>query len=208
MQPSSSSSSSSSSFRPLVVCGPSGVGKGTLLSRLFSAFPSVFGKKVSHTTRPPRSGEIDGIHYYFVNRATMEEEIKQGLFIEYAYVHQHIYGTSISAVQRISDSGRVCVLEVDIQGAEAILKTQLNPYYVFIFPPSFNVLQERLQGRGSETDESINVRLNTAKKELEFAEKRKDIFTFTLINDDLDQCYQQFITQLEQCYPQIKGLNK
>ena len=194
------------SYRPLIICGPSGVGKGTLLNRLFADFPTVFGKKVSHTTRAPRAGEEEGVSYYFVSKADFERDIAAGLFIEYAYVHTNIYGTSIASVRAISQSGRVPVLEVDVQGAEKILSTDLNPFYFFILPPSFDSLKERLTGRGSETDDTMRVRLETAKKELEFADKRSDIFHVKIVNDDLDRTYQQLKDELKKCYPHIQQL--
>ena len=200
------SAASTTAFRPLIICGPSGVGKGTLLNRLFADFPAVFGKKVSHTTRPPRAGEVEGVSYYFVSKEEFERDIAAGLFIEYAYVHSNIYGTSIASVRAISQSGRIPVLEVDVQGAEKILSTDLNPYYFFILPPSFDSLRERLVGRGSETDETMRVRLETARKELDFADKRSDIFHVKLVNDDLDRTYQQLKDELKKCYPHIQQL--
>jgi guanylate kinase len=203
---SSTSSSASSHYRPLCICGPSGVGKGTLLNRLFADFPSVFGKKVSHTTRAPRAGEVEGASYYFVSKEEFERGIAAGEFIEYAYVHGNIYGTSVESVRRIADSGRVCVLELDVQGAEAILKTTLNAFFFFILPPSFDSLKERLIGRGSESDDTIAVRLDTAKKELQFAERRSDIFHVKIVNDDLDRAYRQLKDEIKKCYPRIPQL--
>ena len=205
--PSSSAPSTSASlpaFRPLIICGPSGVGKGTLLTRLFSDYPSLFGKKVSHTTRAPRAGEVDGVAYHFVSRAEMERGIAAGEFIEYAYVHTNIYGTSIDSVRRIAQSGRIPVLEVDVQGAEALLRTDLQPFYFFILPPSFDDLKQRLLGRGSETDETLSTRLATAQKELEFAERRADIFHVKIVNDDLDRAYERLKEEIKKCYPTIE----
>ena len=202
----SSSAVSSSQYRPLCICGPSGVGKGTLLTRLFADFPSVFGKKVSHTTRAPRAGEVDGSSYYFVSKEEFERGIAAGEFIEFAYVHGNIYGTSVESVRRIASSGRVCVLELDVQGAEAILRTSLNAFFFFILPPSFDSLKERLVGRGSESDDTIAVRLDTAKKELQFAERRSDIFHAKIVNDDLDKAYQQLKDEIKKCYPGIAQL--
>ena len=199
-------SATTSAFRPLIICGPSGVGKGTLLNRLFADYPSVFGKKVSHTTRAPRAGEAEGVSYHFVGKAEFERDIEAGLFIEYAYVHTNIYGTSIASVRAISQSGRIPVLEVDVQGAEKILSTDLNPYYFFILPPSFDTLRERLVGRGSETDDTIRVRLETARKELEFADRRSDIFHVKIVNDDLERTYQQLKQELKKCYPNVSQL--
>ena len=179
------------------------MGKGTLLSRLFADYPTIFGKKVSHTTRPPRAGEVDGVAYHFVSREVMERDIAAGQFIEYAYVHTNIYGTSIDSVRRVANSGRIPVLEVDVQGAEALLKSDLSPFYFFILPPSFDSLKQRLQGRGSETVDTLAVRLATAQKELDFAERRKDIFHVQIVNDDLEKAYTELKHEIVKCYPTI-----
>ena len=200
----STTSSSLTPFRPLIICGPSGVGKGTLLNRLFADFPSIFGKKVSHTTRAPRAGEVDGVAYHFVSKADFEAGIARGEFIEYAYVHTNIYGTSVDSVRRIAASGRIPVLEVDVQGAEALLKTDLRPFYFFILPPSFEALKERLLGRGSESEETLRVRLQTAQKELDFAEARADIFHVKIVNDDLEQAYARLKQEIAKCYPTVQ----
>lgn len=149
---------------------------------------------------------MEGVSYYFVSKEDFERDIAAGLFIEYAYVHTNIYGTSVASVRAISQSGRIPVLEVDVQGAEKILSTDLNPFYFFILPPSFDSLRERLVGRGSETDDTMRVRLETARKELEFADRRSDIFHVKIVNDDLDRTYQQLKDELKKCYPHITQL--
>lgn len=93
--------------KPIVISGPSGVGKGTLISKLMKEFPSMFGFSVSHTTRAPRDKEINGVHYHFAERSLMEEEIKGGKFLEFANVHGNLYGTSIEAVEVVADAGKV-----------------------------------------------------------------------------------------------------
>jgi len=105
--------------RPVVICGPSGVGKGTLLTRLIQAHPDRFGFCVSHTTRAPRPGEVDGVHYHFCDTAQMEEAIRRGEFLEHARVHANIYGTSISAVEAVSRAGKTCLLDIDVRAAGA-----------------------------------------------------------------------------------------
>lgn len=93
--------------KPIVISGPSGVGKGTLIAELMKEFPSMFGFSVSHTTRAPREKEKDGVHYHFTNRSVMEKEIKDGKFLEFAAVHGNLYGTSIEAVEVVADEGKV-----------------------------------------------------------------------------------------------------
>ena len=104
-----------SSCRPLIVCGPSGVGKSTLIRRLMREFPEDFGFSVSHTTRGPRSGEKDGVDYHFTNNEDMLSMIKRGEFLEHAHVHNRIYGTSINAVADVTNNNRICILDIDVQ---------------------------------------------------------------------------------------------
>jgi len=189
--------------RPLVVCGPSGVGKGTLLSRLLAEFPAHFGKSISHTTRPPRKGEVNGVSYHFVNKFDMEIEISQGKFIESAHVHGNIYGTSISSVSSVCESGKICILEVDVQGAVSVSNTPLTPHCIFILPPSNEVLIQRLKGRGTESEETIKTRLATAEKELNFLESNKSLFQFTVVNNDLETAYSELKQKLTAHYPQL-----
>lgn len=93
--------------RPVVICGPSGVGKGTLIGKLMKEYPNDFGFSVSHTTRKPRNTEVDGVHYHFTQRADMEVEVREGKFLESADVHGNLYGTSIAAVEAVADAGKV-----------------------------------------------------------------------------------------------------
>ena len=104
--------------RPVIVCGPSGVGKSTLINRVIALHPDVFGFGVSHTTRAPRAGEQDGVHYVFSSEVDMQAGIERGDFLEHASVHGHMYGTSKEAVQRVSREGKVCVLDIDVQGTQ------------------------------------------------------------------------------------------
>jgi len=177
--------------RPVVICGPSGVGKGTLLNRLMATHPDQFGFSVSHTTRAPRVGEVNGIHYHFCDKAKMEEMIANGEFIEYARVHSNIYGTSIAAVKAVSDSGKTCLLDIDVQGAELVKKTNLNARFVFVSPPSFDDLESRLRGRGTETEEKILVRLKNAHGEMAYRDK-PGFFDAIIVNDDLERAYKEF----------------
>lgn len=174
--------------RPVVVCGPSGVGKGTLLGRLLADYPDQFGFSVSHTTRGPRKGEEHGVHYYFVEYDEMERMIGRGEFIEYARVHSKIYGTSIAGVQAVSGAGKTCLLDIDVQGAQLVKKTDLNARFIFIAPPSFSELEQRLRGRGTETPEQIAVRLENAKGEMKSLEWR-GFYDAVIVNDDLEKAY-------------------
>nr|KAJ0185638.1 hypothetical protein LSAT_V11C900466440 [Lactuca sativa] len=176
--------------RPIVISGPSGVGKGTLINMLMKEFPSMFGFSVSHTTRDPREKEENGVHYHFTNRSVMEEEIKAGKFLEFAAVHGNLYGTSVEAVEVVADAGKRCILDIDVQGARSVRASSLEAIFVFICPPSFEELEKRLRERGTETEEQIQKRLRNAKAELEQG-KSSGLFDHVLVNDDLEACYER-----------------
>merc|ERR1712087_460077 len=174
--------------RPVVVCGPRGVGKGTLLGRLMKDYPSEFGFSVSHTTRAPRPGEECGVHYHFVAKPDMEKAISRGEFIEYARVHSNMYGTSIAAVQAVSAAGKTCLLDIDVQGAESVKKSPLDAVFIFVAPPSFEELEARLRARGTESEEKIQIRLRAARGELAYLDK-PGFFDAVIVNDDLEMAY-------------------
>ncbi|XP_052174087.1 guanylate kinase 2-like [Diospyros lotus] len=175
--------------KPIVISGPSGVGKGTLITKLMEEFPSNFGFSVSHTTRSPRNKEKDGVHYHFTDRTVMEKEIKEGKFLEFASVHGNLYGTSIEAVEVVADDGKSCILDIDVQGARSVRASSLEAIFIFICPPSFEELEKRLRERGTETEEQIQKRLRNARKELEQGQL-SELFDHKLVNDDLDTCYE------------------
>ncbi|KAG6771299.1 hypothetical protein POTOM_022647 [Populus tomentosa] len=175
--------------KPVVISGPSGVGKGTLISMLMKEFPSMFGFSVSHTTRAPRCMEKDGVHYHFTERSIMEKEIKDGKFLEYASVHGNLYGTSIEAVEVVTDAGKRCILDIDVQGARSVKASSLEAIFIFICPPSMEELETRLRSRGTETEEQILKRLRNAKTEMEQGNS-SGIFDHILYNDNLNECYE------------------
>lgn len=105
---------------PIVLAGPSGVGKGTIIGKIMQRFPNIFGFSVSHTTRAPRDGEENGVHYNFVSKSDMEEAIDKGEFIEYAKVHTNLYGTSFAAVEAVRKAGKICILDIDTQGVRNV----------------------------------------------------------------------------------------
>ncbi|XP_010909053.1 guanylate kinase 1 isoform X2 [Elaeis guineensis] len=174
--------------KPIVISGPSGVGKGTLISKLMKEFPSTFGFSVSHTTRAPREKEVDGVHYHFTERSKMEKEIKDGKFLESASVHGNLYGTSIEAVEAVTDAGKRCILDIDVQGARSVRASSLEAIFIFICPPSLEELEKRLRERGTETEEQVQKRLRNAKAELDQG-KSPGLFDHILVNDDLETCY-------------------
>ena len=174
--------------RPLVIAGPSGVGKGTMINMLLKDFPETFKLAVSHTSRSPRDGEVDGVHYHFTTKEQMQAEIDAGKFIESAVVHGNLYGTSVAAVADVSRTGRVCILDIDVQGVLSVKKTDLNPRYVFIKPPSMEALEERLRGRGTESDETLATRMATAAEEMKYVEQA-DLWDAIIENNVLETAY-------------------
>lgn len=177
--------------RPIVICGPSGSGKSTLLRRLLAEHKDRFTFTVSHTTRSPRKGELDGREYHFVNLPTMLQMINHNEFIEHTNFSGNYYGTSKRAVSdALQKGGTHLILEVDIEGVKALSNIkELKPVLIFIKPPSKQLLLERLASRGTETIENLRRRLDRADEELEFAERGYVNFDLVLINDKLDDTY-------------------
>ncbi|KAF4995177.1 hypothetical protein FGRMN_5315 [Fusarium graminum] len=178
-------------LRPIIVSGPSGVGKGTLIQRLIDSNPGKFSEVVSHTTRGPRPGEIEGVAYHFVSSAKFSSIIAEGGFIEHTIFSGHHYGTSKEAIARQNGPNSVILLDIDIEGVKAIQKSQsLDARYVFIKPPSFEVLESRLRARGTDGEIKIQERLARARTEVEYAET-SGVYDKIIINDDLDTAYER-----------------
>ncbi|XP_027846599.1 uncharacterized protein LOC114126787 isoform X1 [Aphis gossypii] len=178
--------------RLLVVCGPSGSGKSTLLRKLFDEYPDKFGFSVSHTTRSPRRFEVDGQHYHFTTKDQMQASIDRGDFLEHAVFSNHMYGTSLQAVQNVQKSGKICVLDIDMQGVIQIKKiASLKPVSVFVKPPSIGELEIRLRRRNSESEDNLRARLNVAQQEINYGETPGN-FDCIIINESLDKAYNAF----------------
>lgn len=186
--------------RPLVVAGPSGVGKGTLEGMLMQRYPEHFGFSISHTTRQPRPAEQEGVHYYFVDDATMQEAIKANKFVEHAYVHTNYYGTSYEAVENIQQSGKICILDIDIQGVENIKTSNFKCRYLFISPPSIDVLEARLRARSTESEEKLQIRLKNARGEIGYGMTEGN-FDAVVVNDDLEDAFAEIMELIMQWYP-------
>lgn len=163
-----------------IITAASGTGKTTLVSRLVNNRPDI-RVSVSHTTRSPRPGEVHGEHYYFINTEKFESLIQEGAFLEHAKVFDNYYGTSIEGVNQLSKQGYDVILEIDVQGAEQVRRTLAEACSIFILPPSFQVLADRLRGRGTESEEIVNKRLSKARHEIEQA----FLFDYVVINEDL-----------------------
>lgn len=164
-----------------VISGPSGAGKGTLVARVRAQRPNL-GLTVSATTREPRAGEVDGVNYYFLSDEEFSRRVANDEFVEWAQVHDHRYGTLVSEVERNLATGQSLILEIDVQGALAVKKRFPDAVLIFIEPPSLEVLKARLVGRGSETSESLALRLHTAEGEMQMRSHYDEI----VVNDDLD----------------------
>lgn len=151
------------------------------------------GLTVSATTRQPRPGEVDGTSYYFLSVEDFEQRVAAGEFLEWANVFGNRYGTLRSEVDRNLDAGKSVILEIDVQGALNVRKLMPEAVLVFIEPPSFEALESRLRGRGTEEEEVVQVRLKTAKEELELAPSYDE----RIVNDDLQEATSEFLRMLD-----------
>uniref|UniRef100_A0A8C6TY45 Guanylate kinase 1b n=1 Tax=Neogobius melanostomus TaxID=47308 RepID=A0A8C6TY45_9GOBI len=223
--------------RPVVLSGPSGAGKSTLMKRLMKEHEGLFGFSVSHTTRNPRPGEENGkglmklpmllgatllpvadvisseeletsfSYYHFTTKEAMQQGIDNGNFIENAEFSGNMYGTSKAAVEDVLAQNVICILDVDIQGVRRIKETDLNPIYISVQPPSMDVLEKRLRDRQTETEESLQKRLEAARIDMELS-KEDGLFDVVIINDDLDRAYEELkdilseeITKVQKAQP-------
>ncbi len=169
-----------------VISSPSGGGKGTLIRRILPDVPRL-GYSISWTTRTPRIGEQDGVHYFFVTPAEFETARERGEFLEWAVVHGHYYGTSRTVVARELAAGRDVILEVDVQGATAVRQLSLKAVSIFILPPSYEILRARLIARKSESLAALALRLHNARVEIEHYRD----FDYVVLNDEVERAAAQ-----------------
>ena len=170
-----------------IFSGPSGVGKGTLKELLLSEFKDHLVFSVSATTRQPREGEADGREYFFVRREDFEQNILKDGFLEHAEYAGNLYGTPRSFVERLLSEGKDVILEIEVNGAEQVMRAMPESVSIFILPPSEQVLEERLRGRGTEDEETVKKRLLRSKEEI----KRAEEYDYRIVNDDLNEAYRE-----------------
>eukprot|EP00558_Chaetoceros_sp_UNC1202_P007020 CAMPEP_0197241352 /NCGR_PEP_ID=MMETSP1429-20130617/7408_1 /TAXON_ID=49237 /ORGANISM="Chaetoceros sp., Strain UNC1202" /LENGTH=219 /DNA_ID=CAMNT_0042701175 /DNA_START=313 /DNA_END=972 /DNA_ORIENTATION=+ len=214
-----SNPSTSKTLKPLVVCGPSGVGKGTIIEQYMKDHDgaSKFGFTVSHTTRKPRPGEVDGVHYHFTTVPSIKDSIERNEFLEWAEVHGNWYGTSLKSLAFVQDEqGKMPMLDIDVQGVKNVkawMKNQsvgesstastdlptLDAKFIFIAPPSLDSLKKRLESRGTETPESLEKRTKNAGAEMEYGMEGGN-FDVIIVNDDLDQACSDFSQAITKLY--------
>lgn len=167
----------------IVVSAPSGAGKSTVLSRVLTEMDGL-RFSVSHTTRPPREGEREGVHYHFVPEPAFQGLKHEGALLEWAKVHGHHYGTARTEYERALADGVDLLLDLDVQGAAQVRMKVDDAVTLFILPPSYEDLERRLRGRGLEDEATIRRRLDVAREEVSLAFE----YDYAVINDDLDRC--------------------
>lgn len=173
-----------------VISGPAGVGKGTVVRQLRKLHPEVW-VSVSATTRAPRPGEADGVDYLFRSEAEFDQLIASGGMLEWAIVHgKHRYGTPSAPVFAVQGEGRPVILEIDLQGARQVREKLPSAQYVFLAPPDWDTLVERLEGRGTESADQVEQRLETARIELAAAERE---FDRIIVNDDVSRAVAELV---------------
>ena len=184
--------------KTFIICGPSGVGKGTVVARLLASNPNLYFS-VSATTRQPRHGEVDGVHYHFLSREQFQQWIAEDAFLEHAEFVGNYYGTPKKYVDAAMDQGRDVILDIEIQGAEQVHQQRPEAVRIYVAPPSWAELERRLIGRGTEDMEKVRSRLERGKQEFAAASS----FDYFVINDTVDNAVTEIsaIMVAEHCRP-------
>ncbi len=186
--------------RLFVVSAPSGAGKTTLCAKMLKRF-SHLSYSISHTTRPPRAGEKDGVEYYFITADAFKERIDNDQWVEWAKVHENYYGTSKEVIEKGAAEGNHLLLDIDVQGARQVKAIFPEAITLFIMPPSLSVLEERLRKRGTDADAVIKKRIANAEGEM----AQKDFYQHVIVNDDLAQAEKE-MTDIFAGYLSTDGL--
>ena len=169
-----------------VISGPSGVGKSSIVQQLRNGVKDL-GYSISYTSRKPRENEVDGVNYHFVDRETFEEMIQKNVFVEWAEVYDALYGTSLDSLQNQMSLGLDVVLDIDIQGATNVKKHFKESRLIYILPPSLETLDERLRGRGTDTQEVIRTRFEKAIREIEGCVD----YDYLVFNEEIDRAVKE-----------------
>lgn len=177
----------------IIVVGPSGVGKSTLVDKITREMPVLFDT-VTYTTRLMRKGESEGAPYHFIDEDKFKELIEQNFFVEWANVHGKLYGTSRQQVEEAMKSGRVVIMDVDVQGAMTFRSKYPHSFSIFILPPSVDELRQRIRKRDRMADHELAVRMENARKEIALAKE----FDMQIINSDFNISYSQFKKLIEE----------
>ncbi|MGC8229700.1 guanylate kinase [Pseudobacillus badius] len=167
----------------IVLSGPSGVGKGTVRKEIFSQPDVKFEYSISMTTRAPRTGEVDGVDYFFKSREEFEQLIAEGKLLEYAEFVGNYYGTPVDYVRETLDAGRDIFLEIEVQGAQQVREKFPEGLFIFLAPPSLSELHSRILTRGTESDEVIKGRMEKARKEIEMM----NLYDYVVENDEVEK---------------------
>lgn len=172
-----------------IISAPSGAGKTTLCNALLKRFPDII-YSVSHTTRPPRENEKQGVDYFFIRKKEFERKLQQGYWAEWAHVHGNFYATSHEFLTRNLKQGRDVLLDIDVQGTRQILKHYPDSVTIFVMPPSLEMLRVRLESRGTDSQEAIERRLRDASKEME----QRYFYRHIVVNDRLNEAVDHLVS--------------
>jgi len=191
----------SAAGRIFVVSGPSGSGKSTLIREVRQKVPGL-GYSISHTSRPPRGQEKNGVEYHFVSKEDFQKMIDNGEFVEWAEVYQDLYGTSVSSLRSQITMGLDVIMDIDVQGAKNIKDHFKDAILIYVLPPSLEILEKRLRERGTDDEKAIRTRLKKAGKEI----KNCVSYDYLLFNDQLDQAVEELkaILIAERCRKSVR----
>ncbi len=186
----------------VVISGPSGVGKGTVIEKMLKLDPKLT-RVVTCTTRKPRQGEMDGKDYFFLTSEKFFEKVRNKELVEFAFVHGNYYGTPKEEIENGIRNGKDVVLQIDVQGAKKIKSNYPDALLIFLLPPDMEVLKERLSGRGTETEEEKELRLKRAEEEID----ERVFYDYIVVNDDLDETVKEILEIIKEEREKRSSLN-